>query len=298
MSQKHDIQIISAGSILGLKPSGVEQLPSALLSHGLADQVNSRHQIITIPNLNHRYSSVRDAATNILNVTAIRDFSDTLGTVVRNAVVNNKFAMTLGGDCSILVGAMSALKSMGKYGLFFLDAHADFYEPERSLTGEVADMDLALVTGRGPDILTNINQARPYVQDEYVVHIGQRDMEETKKYNSQEIRSTGITCVDLPFIEKFGTSEALKKTGRHFDGVNLDGFWIHFDTDVLADDINPAVDYRLPGGFTLEQCETILKSLLHTFPIVGMSITIFNPLLDPTESITKSLVRLLSKVFN
>lgn len=58
-------------------------------------------------------------------------------------------------------------------GLIFLDANADFYEPEKSITGEVADMDLAIVTGRGPELLTNINDQRPYLRDENVIHIGQ-----------------------------------------------------------------------------------------------------------------------------
>jgi len=34
-------------------------------------------------------------------------------------------------------------------------------------------MDLAISTGRGPDILTNIDGLKPYVQDEHVIHIGQ-----------------------------------------------------------------------------------------------------------------------------
>lgn len=63
----------------------------------------------------------------------------------------------LGGDCSILLGNLLALRHRGRYGLFFIDGHADFYQPEASLTGEVADMDLAIASGRGPDVLTNID---------------------------------------------------------------------------------------------------------------------------------------------
>ena len=120
----------------------------------------------------------------------------------------------LGGDCSILIGIMSALKAIGDYGLIFMDAHADFYQPEKSITGEVADMDLAIVTGRGPEVLTNINNLQPYVEDKNVIHIGQRDWEETKKYGSQDIRDTSIKCHSLGEIEKNGmdatTMEVLK----------------------------------------------------------------------------------------
>lgn len=45
----------------------------------------------------------------------------------------------------------------GRFGLLFADGHVDFYQPEASPSGEVADMDLALVTGRGPAILAQLD---------------------------------------------------------------------------------------------------------------------------------------------
>lgn len=57
--------------------------------------------------------------------------------------------MVLGGDCSILLACMLALKERGVYGLAHVDAHADFYQPEAEPAGEAASMDLALVVGRG-----------------------------------------------------------------------------------------------------------------------------------------------------
>ena len=187
---------------------------------------------------------------------------------------------------------MLGLKSLGNYGLFFIDAHADFYEPERSVTGEVADMDLAFVTGRGPELLTNIDGSIPYVMDENVVHIGQRDMEETEKYNSQEIRSTGITRFDLKYIQHHGVQKTMKEIENYF--LSLDGFWIHFDTDVIDDNSNPAVDYRLQVGLSFNQCAEILKNLLSSYPILGMSVTIFNPTLDVDGKIARQLTTLLS----
>src|SRR5688500_5517901 len=115
-------------------------------------------------------------------------FSNNLANTLRKIPTEKKFTLVLGGDCSILIGIMSALKSKGTFGVFFLDAHADFYEPERSITGEAADMDLAIITGRGPDILTNIDNAKPYVCDSHVIHIGQRDIEETRKFHSRQIQ--------------------------------------------------------------------------------------------------------------
>jgi arginase len=294
MRKKSEIQIVTAASILGLKPTGVERLPTVLLSQGLEKALNCNNSVIEVPTLNHLYGYERDHQTGILNVNALRTFSGGLKDTLAQIPIEKSFPLVLGGDCSILIGIMSALKSRGNYGLFFLDAHADFYEPEKSITGEAADMDLAIVTGRGPDILTNIDDAKPYVYDENVIHFGQRDMDETRKFGSQEIRSTKIKCFDLARLHQPGPIPIADEMQAHASKIKADGFWIHFDTDVIDDEQNPAVDYRLPGGLSFEQCETILKNLLQDYPTIGMSVTIFNPNLDNDSRVAKRLVALIS----
>jgi arginase len=44
----------------------------------------------------------------------------------------------IGGDCSVLLGNMLALRSRGKYGLLFIDGHNDFQTPEQSASKGVA----------------------------------------------------------------------------------------------------------------------------------------------------------------
>ncbi len=292
------IQVISAASILGLKPTGVEKLPESLLSHRLSQRLNIRHPIIKVPVLNSKYDFNRDSVTSCLNAPAIRQFSITLGKHLTTVLDKNYFPLVLGGDCSILIGILSALKVRGAYGLIFYDAHADFYQPEKSITGEVADMDLAIVTGRGPDILTNIDDLHPYVADKHVIHIGQRDWEETRKYGSQDIRETVIQRFDHESINKSGIPRSIQKITQAMNAMNVDGFWIHFDTDVLSDEENPAVDYKLPGGLSSEQCELLLKAALSTNKIIGMTLTIFNPKLDDEQgTVAKVLTNLISRSF-
>ena len=294
MRKKSDIQIVAAASILGLKPTGVERLPAVLLSQGLKEALDSKNSVIEVPTLNHLYTYERDRQTGVLNVNALMAFSRSLKDTLKQIPKEKKFPLVLGGDCSILIGIMSALKSESRYGLFFLDAHADFYEPEKSTTGEAADMDLAIITGRGPDMLTNIDDGKPYVYDENVIHFGQRDMAETRKFGSQEIRSTKIKCFDLARLHKPGPIPIADEIQAYVGKIKVDGFWIHFDTDVIDDEQNPAVDYRLPGGLSFEQCETILKNLIQNYPTIGMSVTIFNPNLDNDSSVAKRLVALIS----
>ena len=286
---KQKIQIISAPSILGLKPTGVEQLGNALLNTGRLEKLESVGPVIEVHTLNASYSKHRDHKTKCLNLTAIHDFSSGLMRHIEEQIDKSNFSLVLGGDCSILIGIMPALRSKGKFGLIFMDAHADFYEPTKSTTGELADMDLAIVTGRGPDKLTNIDNLKPYVEDKNVIQIGQRDAEQTKEYGSQDIAKTKIKIFDFANIKSQGVDKVVEDVTKYINELNLDGFWIHFDTDVISDDENPAVDYRLPGGLTFKETGHLLNQLVLTEKITGMSVTIFNPALDKSGEIALKL---------
>ena len=85
---------------------------------------------------------------------------------------------------------------------------------------------------------------------------------------------------------------------QYVDSLNIEGFWIHFDTDVLSDNENPAVDNRIPGGLIFEEVEFLLKKLLSTGKSLGMSVTIFNPNLDTNGMISKRISNCLSWAFN
>lgn len=289
------IAVIEAPSILGLKPTGVEHLPDSLKSANLLGQLCAEYagRIEAPP-----YNPMLDNATLLLNPQAIHNYSLRLAEAVISIFQENKFPLVLGGDCSILIGNLLALRCLGKYGLFFIDGHADFYQPEASPTGEVADMDLAIVSGRGPDILTNINGLKPLVQDRNIVLFGYRDAKEAAGYGSQDVRETDISVLDYAEVRKLGIVKAASKALDKLFQEDLEGFWIHLDVDVLDDELMPAVDYRMRGGLTFIELSELLKVLLKSGQVVGMDITIFNPNLDKDGSIARKLVSSIVKAFS
>ena len=138
--------IVEAPSHLGLHAAGVEGTPSALLRAGLAKRLNARLAArLPVPPFDPRI----DPETRMLNPTQLRDYSSLLADAVGTTLDHGDFPIVVGGDCSILLGNALALRRRGRYGLLFIDGHADFYQRVAEPTGEVASMDLALVTGRG-----------------------------------------------------------------------------------------------------------------------------------------------------
>lgn len=87
-----------------------------------------------------------------------------------------------------------------RIGLLFLDAHADFYQPEAEPHGEVASMELALATGRGPDALSNLEGLRPPVRETDVVAFARRDEEDARNAGSQRIEDSGVKLMDLEHV--------------------------------------------------------------------------------------------------
>lgn len=283
--------IVEAPSVLGLFPRGVEHLPTALLDAGLADAVDARRARRVEP---PPYDPVRDPATGVRNAPALRAYSLNLAEATGDVLDAGDFPIVLGGDCSILLGNALALARRGRHGLLFIDGHADFYQPEAEPSGEAASMDLALATGRGPHLLTDLEGRRPLVRDDDVVQLGRRDADEAAEAGSQRIEDTAIEVVDLAAVRSRGAATAAEDALGHLLRPELDGFWIHVDCDVLDDAVMPAVDYRLPGGLSWDELETVLRIAMRSGGAVGVEVTIFNPMLDPDGSLARALVGCLA----
>jgi arginase len=282
--------IVEAPSHLGLRAAGVEALPGALLAAGLAERLDGRPAArLPAP----RYDPRIDPETRMLNPTGLRDYSPTLADAVGAVLDRGEFPIVLGGDCSILLGNALALKRRGRYGLLFLDGHADFYQPEAERTGEAASMDLALVTGRGPEIVANLEGRRPLVRDEDAVVFAFRDAEHAAAEGSQPLPPT-LVAMDLMAVRKRGIEQAARDALVHLGRENGPaGFWIHLDVDVLDDAIMPAVDYRLPDGLSWGELTAVLRAAVASGRAAGLEVTIFNPTLDTDDRIARALVNTL-----
>lgn len=286
--------VLEAPSILGLKPTGVDRLPSVLLQHGLADQLHARRAGRVVPAA--AYDTTRDPQTLTLNARGIAEYSVQLADAVTGIVERDEFPVLLGGDCSILLGSTLALRRRGRYGLLFIDGHADFYQPEANPNGEAASMDLAFATGRGPQLLTNLEGLRPLVRDEDVVAFGFRDAEEQREYGSQSL-PPAVLALDLQEVRRLGVKQAAQRAVEHLTAADrpTQGFFIHLDADVVSDALMPAVDYRMPDGLSWDELRTVLETALASGRAVGIEITIYNPSLDADGSSGRELAHTLIK---
>ena len=274
------LAIIEAPSNLGLMPTGVERTPEVLLELGLGRQLGAESVArIAAP----AYDARRDPATGMLNPRSIAGYTPKLADAVEAAAGRGEVPIVLGGDCSILLGCLLALKRRGRHGLFFVDGHTDFYDPTTSISGEGADMDLSLVTGRGPALVTDLEGRRPYMRDEDTVVLGYRDAPTARKHGAKDVRDTAITAFDLAAVRAAGAGAAATVATRRLAEAPTEGFWIHLDADVLDDRVMPAVDYRQPDGLSPAELVAVLAAAIATGRVAGIDVTIYNPNLDDAD---------------
>jgi arginase len=278
------IAVLDAPSVLGLRPPspgkvpGARRLPQALRANRLVERLQAGDAGRVDP---PPYSPEIDPATGVRNGTAIPGYSVALADRLVELLGSGAFPLVLGGDCSILLGAMLALGRLGRYGLVSIDGGLDFRHPGNAHlvgpVGSVAGEDLAVVTGRGASQLTDLEGRRPLVAEAAVVAMGHRGLEPI----ADELLATELTLLDVADLRRLGPAEAATRALATLADRGVAGFWVHVDADVLDPELMPAVDSPDPGGLTHAELTALLQTLTASQLATGMELTIFDPDLDP-----------------
>ena len=230
----------------------------------------------------------------------VASYSRALADRVRDARADGAFVLLLGGDCSIVLGALLGLSDQvgeprrSRIGLVYIDAHADFATPEESRTGSAASMCLALAVGRGDTPLARLAGRAPLARAEDVVIVGRRDQGE--QWYDDAIRASG--ALDFPHadVRARGAAATAHAALERIARPELDGFWIHVDADVIDPDLVPAVDSPEPDGLALDEMAELLAPLVSHPSALGLELTIYDPALDPDRSSARRLASLLERV--
>jgi arginase len=286
------VVVLDAPSVLGLRPPapgrvpGARRLPEALRGNRLVERLQATDAGRVDP---PPYSPEVDPATGVRNGATIPGYSIALADRVVELLQAGSFPLVLGGDCSILLGSMLALRRLGRHGLVSVDGGLDFRHPGNAHlvgpVGSVAGEDLAVVTGRGAPQLTDLEGRSPLVAEADVVAMGHRSLEAV----AAEVLATPMTLFDVAELRRLGPAEAAGRAVATLAARGVEGFWVHVDTDVLDPELMPAVDTPEPGGLTHRELVALLRVLTASELAKGMQLTIFDPDLDPDGRLAAEL---------
>lgn len=294
------ISIIGAPSNIGIKPydnatepRGLDRAPGVLRELGLVGRLAGEDLGDTSP---APYRDFTRPPNGVRNEREVAQHCRALADRVAAGMAGGRFALVLGGDCSIVLGSLlGATRRAPRIGLAYIDAHADFATPQESLTGSAASMCLALAVGRGDSPLARLGGPAPLVRAQDVVLIGRREAG-PDSYGDAALGNSGI--LDLPAAIRTGTAGwSLAAAGlERLVSPELDGFWIHVDADVLDPHVMPAVDSPEPGGPGIDDLAALVAPLARHPKALGMQLTIYDPVLDPDRTCARRLVDLLAKI--
>ena len=295
------IAIVGAPSSIGIRPydSGetrqLDRAPGVLRERGLVKGLGASDLGDVVPLAYRDY--VRPPG-GVRNETEVTSYCQALSERVAAATSDGRFAVVLGGDCSIVLGCLLGARrsARGSVGLAYLDAHADFGTPEESRTGSAASMCLALAVGRGETPLARLAGDGPLVHAKDVVLIGRRDAAEPW-YGHAALAASPILDIPGAALGDRGVAEvaeaALLSLTTPGSNGQARGFWIHLDADVINPTVMPAVDSPIPGGPTFKELVGLLTPLVRHPRALGLELTIYDPGLDPDRSCAGRLVTFL-----
>ncbi|MGN9810453.1 arginase family protein [Micromonospora sp. BQ11] len=264
---------------------GERRAPVALRTAGLvarlgAEDAGALATVITDP--------VRDPETGVIGAEQVREAIRDISARVMELNAAGRHPLVLGGDCGILPGILLGLPS--GFELWFLDGHADFHDGRTSPTGEVADMDLSLVTDHGPTGI--LDREGPLVDPDQVHLLGHRPSAGAESV--AEAARVDPAIHQVPADRLRGPDAA--RVGRELAAAGANFAWLHLDLDVLDPLVLPAVTYPEPGGLDWSDLTALVTPLVRSGRLLGVSVADLNADEDPDGRHAERVVDVLADV--
>lgn len=239
----------------------------------------------------------RGPRAGFVNERALLEMVEAVYARVHSALQDSRFPVLYGGDCSVLLGAVPAVRdTYGNAGLLFVDGHEDATTLEQSTTGEAANMEIALLLGlTGKHAPEPIRMRMPALEPDAIVMLGQRDENYRREIGAPSIGDrVHIHNAD----EARRDPERLAARAAALLSNCAAAWWLHVDLDVLDRDefraCGAAHDDSMPPGLTWSALTAITQAALRDDRCRGWSIGVYNADLDPDNQDAQRILTYLA----
>lgn len=276
---KRPFALIGVPSAAGAHSAGVEKAPAALRAAGLVERLRGAGLEVSdhgsLPLVPFRLDREHPRAQN---VGLVAEVARGLERRVRYMTETGELPLVIGGDCTILLGALAGHEAREGVGVVYLDAHPDLNTPGNVAQGALDWMGMAHALG--------VPGALPEL-----VHVGARDP-----------LLTWGRVVFLSYVESATTPGELLLLDQHRPLVypsavvarrardvatvaaraleqRVDRFIVHFDVDALDFVQFPIADnaYQRNEGLSLDDAMEALAALAASAGFGGLVLTEVNP---------------------
>ncbi|MFD2442827.1 arginase family protein [Bacillus sp. CGMCC 1.16607] len=275
-------------SVYGGHVSGPELTPSAIRKSGLVDKFLEKNiEVIDAGNVKLPDCMPRHISPPILNWPSPRMVWDATVNSLQEIYQKDSFLFILGGDCSIIVGTTSFLSN--HYGedlhVVLVDAHVDNFIPKHDMRVGAATM--------GMWLLSNENM---FWEKPATVNYSSFSVIGCHDFSVLPVSLDGIQTVSLQELREEGTKNCIQQFKATLPTNKK--IFIHFDVDVIKESEMPAAYFPSADGLTFQECHMVLRELLNDERMIGIELTEFSPLKDPSGELTERLANLLVDVIS
>jgi arginase len=167
--------------------------------------------------------------------------------------------LVLAGDCLTALGLAAGLQRRHRdLSVIWLDAHGDFNTPAISVSGYLAGMSLAMLTGRAPEPICERLGMRP-VPDERALLIGARDLDPAER-DALEASRVRRVAPDPDAVRS-----ALNE-------LSLGDVYLHVDVDIIDREDLPGLQFPAAAGPSFSVVEQCLAQIASVAPPIAACI--------------------------
>ena len=188
-----------------------------------------------------------------------------LAQLVTTVLKSGELPVSVAGDCCSSIGILAGLQLAGvDPTLVWFDAHGDFNTWETTPSGFLGGMPLAMLVGKGEQTIM-VGVGTGVLREEQVVLSDARDLDPGERE-----AVAGSNLVHLQNVRDL--LEYQPPPGP---------IWVHFDTDVIDPAEAPAMNYPAHAGPSVADLREVFSYLAATGQVTAVSISTWNPELDP-----------------
>jgi arginase len=286
------LRLIGVPSSAGAHAPGVEQGPARLRAAGLVGALAAAGvAAVDAGDLPLSRFAATAAPSGARNLPAVLGVAGQVADAVAGARADGDVAVLLGGDCTLVLGAVAGLcrreQASGEVGVFYLDGDADLDTPQEGW-GVLDSCGVAHLLGDGDPQLAALRPGGPLLDAAQLVlfgfHPAQLSDGQWRRFASHGLY--GVPVSDIPA----GTagSRAARALQRLRDKRAL---LCHLDVDVIDFASFPLADCpRYHGGLSLSDTFDAVTAAAGHPGLACLTLTEVNPDHDPAGELSRHLV--------
>ncbi|AQZ12057.1 CAR1 (YPL111W) [Zygosaccharomyces parabailii] len=257
----------------GQGKSGVEKGPEYMLRQGLAHEIQelgwnvTKHEPLkTLP------ESDEVQCGKVKNANLVGEATERIYRTNLEALNQDSFPLTLGGDHSIAMGTVSAvLEKHPDAGLIWIDAHADINTLQGTESGNLHGCPVSFLLGLNKEAPGKLSWVPNKLHPSKIVYIGLRDLDRPEK---RIIKELGIKAFSMYHVDRYGINQVIEMALQHLGNGPV---MCSYDVDAIDPQYVPATGTPVRGGLTLREALFLVERLAETGKLVALDVVEVNP---------------------